>query len=187
MNNATKYNAVAMSLHWLIAIAIIILLVMGKVMVEIPRGDPAKFMVMQWHKSLGLTVLALTLVRIFWRLTNAVPGLPSTMRPWERLAAHGTHFAFYFMMLAIPLSGWAIASTSSSGVPTLWFGLFEVPNLPGLQGSPEQHDLHEQAEEAHELLGNLTILLLLLHIGAAIKHHFWDRDDILKRMLPFGR
>jgi cytochrome b561 len=187
MSNSSKYNTVSMTLHWLIAIAIILLLVMGKVMMEIPRGDPAKFTIMQLHKSLGLTVLVLTLVRIYWRLTSVVPSLPSTMKPWERWAAHGTHFVFYFMMIAIPLTGWAIASTSSSGVPTLWFDLFEVPNLPGLQGVEDQHDLHEQAEEAHELLGNLTILLLFLHIGAALKHHFWDRDDVLKRMLPFGR
>ena len=176
-----------MSLHWLIAIAIIMLLVMGKVMMEIPRGDPAKFTIMQLHKSLGLTVLVLTLLRILWRLTHAVPALPAKMKAWERLTANATHFIFYFMMVAIPLSGWAIASTSTSGVPTLWFGLFEVPNLPGLQGTPDQHELHLQAEGTHELLGNLTILLLLLHIGAALKHHFWDRDDVLKRMLPFVR
>jgi cytochrome b561 len=109
------------------------------------------------------------------------------MKAWERLAAQATHIAFYVLMFAVPLSGWAMSSTSSSGVPTLWFGLFEVPPLPGLDGSPEMHDLHEGAEEAHELLGNLLILLLILHVGAALKHHFWNRDDVLRRMLPFAR
>jgi len=91
------------------------------------------------------------------------------------------------LLLTIPLSGWTIASSSSLGIPTVWFGLFEVPNLPGIQDAPDRKDLHKQAQEMHELLGNLMILLLLLHVGAALKHHFWDRDSVLRHMLPFTR
>ncbi len=182
-----RYNAVAMILHWLIALAIITLLAVGKYMVDLPNDDPDKFVLYQLHKSTGLTVLALTLVRIFWRLSHTVPPLPPTMQAWQRWAAMATHHVFYFMMLAIPLTGWSVASSSSSGIPTMWFGLFEVPHLPLLQDATNRKELHEQAVAAHEILGNLTILLLLLHIGAALKHHFWDRDDILSRMLPLSR
>ena len=187
MNDALSYNAVAKTLHWLIAIAIIGLLVMGKVMVDLPRDDPAKFELYQLHKSVGLTVLFLSVLRLLWRFQYRAPALPPTMKVWERFAAQATHVAFYVLMFAIPLSGWAMASTSSLGVPTLWFGLFEVPSLPGLEGSAGMEDINESAEEAHELLGNLTILLLILHVGAALKHHFWNRDDVLRRMLPFAR
>lgn len=186
-NFPTRYGTVAMTLHWLIALAVIAMLVIGKIMADLDNDDPNRFTLIQLHKSTGLTILFLTLLRIGWRLTNAVPPLPATMRTWERWAAHSTHFALYVLLLAIPLSGWANASSSSSGIPTVWFGLLEVPNLPGLQDSPDRRELHEQAEETHELLGNLMILLLLLHVGAALKHHFWDRDNVLKRMLPFTR
>ncbi len=186
-NSSARYGTVAMTLHWLIAIAIITMLTVGKIMVDLPNDDPNKFMLYQLHKSTGLTVLCLTLLRITWRLTNAAPPLPATMQPWERWAAHATHFTLYALMLAIPLSGWAIASTSSSGIPTMWYGFFEVPNLPGLQESPDRKALHQQAEGAHEILGNLMILLLLLHVAAALKHQFWDRDGVLQRMLPFTR
>ena len=187
MTDTARYNTVAMLLHWLMALSIIALIVVGKVMSDLSGSDPLKFELYQMHKSAGLTILALALFRILWRLLHRPPALPSTMKPWERGAAAFTHLAFYILMIAIPLTGWAMASTSSSGVPTFWFGLFEVPALPGLSGAEEMHDIHEASEEAHEILANLTILLLLLHVGAALKHHFWNRDDVLKRMLPFVR
>jgi len=187
MTDTARYNTIAMAVHWLMALAIISLIVVGNVMSDLSGSDPLKFELYQMHKSAGLTVLALAVFRILWRLLHRPPALPSTMKPWERYAAGFTHLAFYVLMIAIPLTGWAMASTSSSGVPTLWFGLFEVPTLPGLTGSEEMHDIHEASEEAHEILANLTILLLLLHVGAALKHHFWNRDDVLRRMLPFVR
>ena len=182
---SAQYNAIAKILHWLMAIAIMALIIAGKVMTDLSSSDPMKFQLYQLHKSAGLTIFLLTLVRIGWRLLHTPPALPASMTAWERYAAGFTHLAFYFLMLAIPLSGWVMTSTSSSGVPTLWFNIFEVPALPGLSGSEEMEDIHESAEETHEFLANMTILLLLLHIGAALKHHFWNRDDVLKRMLPF--
>jgi cytochrome b561 len=186
-NTATRYGTVAMTLHWLIAIAIITLLAVGKYMHGLPNSDPSKFFLYQTHKSVGLTVLALSVARIAWRLMNVVPALPATMSAWQRWGSHISHFGFYFLIIAIPLSGWGVASTSSSGVPTLWFGLFEVPNMPGLPEGEARGEAHETFEEVHELLGNLMILLLIVHVAAALKHHFWDRDTVLRRMLPFTK
>ena len=186
-NSETRYGTVAMILHWLIAIAIITLLVVGKYMEGLPNSDPSKFFLYQMHKSSGLTVLVLSIARIVWRLTNVVPPLPAATPFLLRWAAHASHLAFYVLIIAIPLSGWAAASTSSSGVPTVWFGLFEVPSFPGLPEGEAREEAHEFAEEVHELLGNLMILLLIVHVGAALKHHFWDRDTVLRRMLPFTK
>ena len=182
-NAPTRYNTVAMALHWLIAIAIISLLIVGKYMHGLPNNDPNKFFLYQMHKSFGITVLILSVIRVLWRLTHAVPALPAGMPAWQQWGAHIMHFGLYALMLAIPLTGWAVASSSSSGIPTILFGLVELPHLP----VGTDHDTHEFYEEAHELLGNLMILLLVGHVVAALKHHFVDKDTVLTRMLPGGK
>jgi cytochrome b561 len=179
---AVRYGTVAMALHWLIAVAIIGMLAAGKYMHGLPDSDPNKFVLYQLHKSFGITILVLTVARVAWRFMHPVPPLPATMAPWERWAAHGSHFLLYALMLGLPLSGWLRVSTDRLGIPTLWFGLFEVPHFP-LVSDTITHWMHE----AHELMGNAMILLLIIHVGAALKHHFWDRDTVLKRMLPFTR
>lgn len=179
---AQRYGTVAMILHWLIAAAIIGMLIVGKYMHEMDDNDAGKFALYQLHKSVGITIFALTVLRIVWRLMHPVPPLPASMPMWERWAAHGSHFLLYALMLGLPLSGWLHVSTDRLGVPTLWFGLFEVPHFPVVSDR-----LTEWMEELHELLGNAMILLLIIHVGAALKHHFWDRDNVLKRMLPFTR
>jgi cytochrome b561 len=120
-------------------------------------------------------------------MIHRVPPLPERMAAWERYAAQASHFLLYVLIVGIPLSGWALASSSPLGIPTIWFGQAEVPHLPGLQGYADQHAVEDQVHEVHELLGNLMIGLLLIHVGAALKHHFWDRDDVLTRMLPFTK
>lgn len=181
-NCETRYGTVAMGLHWLIAFAIIGLLAVGKYMYDLPDSHPDKFALYQMHKSFGITVFALTLARVAWRFTQPVPALPASMPGWERLAARASHLLFYLLMLGLPLSGWLRVSTDRLGIPTLWFGLFEVPHFPLVSDR-----LTHWAQDAHELMGNAMILLLLLHVGAALKHHFWNRDGVLKRMLPFTR
>jgi cytochrome b561 len=179
----TRYGTVAMTLHWLIAFSIIGLLIVGKYMVDLPNEDPNKFALYQLHKSFGISVLVLTVLRIVWRLSHAVPALPAGMPAWQRWGAHLSHFGLYALMLAIPLSGWAVVSSSSLGIPTLLFGTAELPNLP----VATDRDTHEFFEGAHEILGNLMILLLIVHVAAALKHHFVDRDTVFRRMLPFTR
>lgn len=183
----TRYGAVAVTLHWLIAFAIIGMLILGKYMAELARDDPSRFDLIQLHKSIGITILALSVLRLVWRLVNRVPRLPPHMPAWERFAAQASHFLLYALIIGIPLSGWAFASSSPLGIPTIWFGVVEVPHLPGLQGLEDQRGVEHTLHETHELLGNLMIGLLLIHVAAALKHHFWDRDDVLVRMLKFGK
>lgn len=181
-NNETRYGAVAMTLHWLIAFAIIGLLAVGKYMHGLPDTDPNKFALYQAHKSFGITVFVLTVARVAWRLLYPVPALPAAMQAWERIAARVSHVLFYLLMLGLPLTGWLRVSTDRMGIPTIWFGLFEVPHFP-LVSDTLTHLMHD----THELMGNAMIVLLLLHVGAALKHHFWNRDSVFKRMLPFTR
>jgi len=182
LNSPARYGVVAMSFHWLIAVAIIGMLVLGKYMHDLPDSDPDKFSLYQLHKSTGLTILILSVGRLLWRLVNVVPPLPAHMPAWQRWAAHASHFLLYVLMVAIPLSGWARVSSDPIGIPTLWFGVFEVPHLPIEVSEPMSHFMHE----VHEWLGNALILLLLVHVAAALKHHFSDRDTVLRRMLPFA-
>ncbi len=181
---STRYTSVAITLHWLIALSIIGLLAMGLVMTEkdlLPQE--LQFRMFQWHKSLGLSVLVLSVLRLVWRLLHKPPALPAHMPLWEKFAAKGTHFVFYLLMLAIPLSGWALVSTSSWGLPTVWFGLFEWPHLP-LGDLPNKEQINHTASDAHELLAYLLIGLLGLHIGAALKHYLIDRDEVVSHMIP---
>ncbi len=180
--SATRYGAIAMTLHWLIAVAIVGLLIVGKYMHDLPESNPDKLALYQLHKSFGLIVLLLTVFRIVWRLMHPVPRLPGAMPAWERRAAHASHFLFYALMLGLPLSGWLRVSTDRDGIPTLWFGLFEVPHFPLLSKT-----LTNLLHDTHVVMGNALILLLIIHVGAALKHHFWDRDNVFKRMLPFTR
>lgn len=182
LNSAKRYGAVAVTLHWLTAAAIIGMLVLGKYMTDLADIDQSKFPLYQLHKSIGITILVLSVGRLLWRLANVVPPLPAGIPAWQRWGAHGSHILLYVLIIAIPLSGWAQVSSNPIGIPTIWFGQFEIPPLPGLPVSvPFTHFMRE----AHENLGNLMILLLLVHVGAALKHHFWDRDTVLRRMLPF--
>ncbi|MCU0881174.1 MAG: cytochrome b [Hyphomonadaceae bacterium] len=177
-----RYTRVAIILHWLIAVLLIGNLAGGMLMDFLPREQ--KFAVIQLHKSSGFTVLALSLARIAWRLGHKPPALPATMAGWERAAASFAHGFFYFAMIAMPLSGWVMASSAPYKITTEWFGLFEIPNVPGLADSPDRKAINEAAYETHELIAYGTIALIVLHAGAALKHHFKDRDGVLARMLP---
>ncbi len=198
MKNAapSRYSAVAIVLHWAIAAAIVFMLPLGWWMHEQAEHGAAGeglYRAFQLHKSVGLTVLALSLVRLGWRLANPTPPFPPHMPGWEKLAASATHWALYFLIVALPLSGWVYVSAQWShednqplAVSTHWFGLFRVPALFGLPeaGNPVRAAVAEGAFTAHYLLAYATVALLALHVGAALKHQFVDRDDILSRMIP---
>lgn len=180
----SRYTNVAIILHWLIALSIIGLLAVGLLMTRdglLPQA--VQFQAYQLHKSFGLSVLVLSVLRLGWRLGHKPPALPPEMPRWEVLAAKGTHWVFYFLMFALPLSGWAVVSTSSFAFPTMWFGLFEWPHLP--LGTPENKEqINSIVSGSHEIMAYVMIVLLGGHIGAALKHHLWNRDDVLTHMVP---
>jgi cytochrome b561 len=181
-----RYTKVAIILHWIIAVCILALLAAGLAMTTeglLPKY--VQFQTFQLHKSLGLTVLVLSIFRLIWRLTHTPPPLPPNVSAIEVFAAKLTHWIFYGLMLALPLTGWAIVSTSPWDLPTIWFGLFEWPHLPGLADSVHKKELNDVFGETHEILAYGAMALIALHAGAALKHHLWNRDNVLTRMLPF--
>jgi cytochrome b561 len=186
----SRYSRVAIVLHWTMAILIIGLFFVGLWMheaIHVKETKAAAFSAYQWHKSFGLTVLVLTFLRLAWRFGHRPPPLPSGMKPWEAGVAKLTHWIFYALMLAVPLSGWAMVSASPFGLPTIVFGLFEWPHLPQFAEMANKDAAEEALKEAHELLAFAMMGLVILHIGAALKHHLIDRDDVLARMLPLLR
>ena len=188
-NSLLRYGSVAMTLHWLIAALVLFNLTLGLTMTDLPRSDPNRFMLYQLHKSVGLTVLVLSFARLGWRLINPIPCLPRGMSPLLRFGAHASHFALYFFIIAIPLAGWSMVSSSSLGLPTPYFGLFSWPNIWFLADLPAATKAANLGlfKDVHTLLAFLAIGLVALHVLAALYHQFVCRDDVLKRMVPGTR
>ena len=176
--NHNTYTAVAKAFHWGMAVLIGGLLALGFVMTDMTLS-PEKLQYYAWHKWAGVTVFVLVWLRLTWRVMNPPPAYPSSMSPWLQRFAHLGHAALYGLMVIIPLSGWLLSS--AKGVPTVWFGVLPLPDL--LEKDKELgHLLHE----VHESLNFVLLFLLAGHVAAALKHHWIDKDDILKRMLPHG-
>ena len=185
---ATKragYSAVAIILHWLIAALVVFEVGLGLNMEAAKGAD--KFAVFQLHKSVGITILLLLLLRIVWRFYRQPPALTAT--GWEKALARLVHAAFYLILLALPVSGWIIVSASKIAVPTLLYGTVPWPHLPGFadMAAAARQSWHEAGEFVHGNLVNLIYLLFALHIAGALKHHFIDRDGDLARMVPGAR
>lgn len=184
-----RYSTGAIILHWLIGLLIFALLGSGVWMtdaLDVAETQGLAIEVYQIHKSLGIAVLALTVVRILWRILHPAPPLPDGMSRGARGIAHASHVAFYFLMLAMPLTGWAMASASPIAAPTFVFWTLQIPYLPILPDlAPEaKHAAETALRDAHGAFGWTAIALIALHVGAALKHHFIDRDAVLARMAP---
>lgn len=177
MNQIAPYTATAIRLHWLVAIGIAGIFAVGLYMHDLPLS-PMKLQIYSWHKWAGVTIFALVLLRMAWRLTHRPPGPPSGMPAWQHLAAEVMHRLLYVLMVAIPLSGWLMSS--AKGYQTVVFGVLPLPDLLA-----KNKELGELLATIHRLLNFTMAGLVLAHAGAALKHHFVDRDDVLKRMLPF--
>lgn len=173
-NTTTQYGIVAIFLHWFIAMLIIGMIVLGLYMTDLPISLE-KLKLYGWHKEYGFLILFLAILRIAWRFANITPLLPKTMPNWERLAARSVHFAFYFFMFAMPLTGWLI--TSASGLPASFFGLFVLPDLI----KPDANQQH-LFEIIHQWLAYALIVLITAHVLAALQHHFLYKDDIMRRI-----
>ena len=165
-----RYSGVAIAFHWVIAAFVLLNLAIGLL-------QPLRAW-MPGHKSIGITVLFLTLARVAWRLAHRPPPLPAHTPAWEKGVAHATHWTLYALLLLMPLSGWAMVSGSEKRRPLDWFGAFDIPYLPvSIQVGGVAH-------ETHELLGWLMLALVALHIAAALRHHLFLRDTVLARMAP---
>jgi cytochrome b561 len=174
-----RYSGVAQLLHWLVAALIVTQFVLGWTAADLPLGMH-KLALLARHKSFGMTILMLAIVRLLWRFKHPAPALPAGMTPMERFLAHSTHHALYVLLFAIPLTGWMMSSAKNYSVS--WFGVFTWPNLIS------QNDAaFDFLKTTHYWLGNALFAIVVLHILAALKHHFWNKDDVLARMLPFSK
>jgi len=177
-SSPTQWGSVAKLFHWLTALGILGNGVWGLLMTGM-RPSMSKINVFALHKSIGLTVLALWLLRLLWRAVDRRPRDVAGPR-WQQLAAHAVHGVLYLLIAAIPLSGWWF--NSLHGYPLQWFKQFNLPAL-----GAKNDELASVAMTVHETLFWVLVGVLVLHVGAALKHHVFDRDDVLRRMLPFGR
>jgi len=175
---SVRYSNGAILLHWVIAIAVIVnwrIAEAGEHLPDAQRGE-----VMGHHMALGMTILFLTLLRLAWRLTHRPPPLASTLKPWERALARTVHTIFYVLLIGLPLGGWLATSFYGGGV-NIW-GLFTVPGLP----VPTDEHLGHEIFHAHAFGGTVLLALVALHVLGALKHHFYDRDGNIFRMLPWS-
>lgn len=174
-----RYDAVSVFLHWSIALGIIVIAAVELLRGELfPRGSAIREALKALHDPAGTVVFALVLVRLVWRSTHAAPGMPDGMHPWQRLAAKLTHFALYFMMVAIPLTG--MAATFARGRP-IHFGLFQIPMPP--VGTFDRATART-IKDVHGFLSDAILMVAFVHAGAALWHHYVRKDDVLVRMLP---
>jgi len=178
-NDEARYGAVAQTLHWLIAALVVVMFGLGWYMADLPLGQH-KFAMYQLHKSIGITIFALAAARLVWRLCNPAPPFPSSMRSWERVAAQTSHFLLYLLLFAQPLIGFL--QSNAANFPVVWWG---VVRLPPLIGGDEA--LGETLVEVHVWNSRLLLIVVLIHAGAALRHHFVLKDDVLRRMLPSAR
>ena len=173
---ATQYDAVAKGFHWVMAALLISVFALGLYMQGLPFS-PDKLKFYSWHKWAGICVLSLVAFRLIWRLTHRPPVMPNDMPAWQKIAAHAAHLALYLLMFAIPVSGWLMSS--AKGVTTVLFGLWPLPDLVA-----RDRELGDALQNLHWYLNVSLALFVAIHVLAVFKHHFLDKDDILRRMLP---
>lgn len=175
---ANRYHPVSVMFHWVLGLALIGLFAVGLYMVDLPFS-PQRLKLYNWHKWAGVTLLALSALRLIWRLTHRPPALPaaieSAMPRWQQLAHHATHHGLYLLFFAVPLLGWAYSS--AAGFPIVLFGTLPLPNFV-----PTSPELAEVLKPLHKLSAYAMAALVLLHVAGALKHQLIDRDGLLARM-----
>ncbi len=173
-----RYTTAAIVLHWLLALMIVGTFGMGLYMADLPLS-PTRLKLYNWHKWAGTTILALSALRLLWRLSHRPPA-DQPMPAWQAKAAHVTHGLLYVLFFAVPLLGWAYSS--AAGYPIVWFGVLPLPDF-----MPVDKDLAEALKPWHGRVAKALALLVLLHVAAALKHQFIDRDGLIGRLGPGRR
>jgi cytochrome b561 len=176
MEQRTYYTRTAVALHWLIFLFIATGFAIGAYMADL-HVSPLKVRLFSYHKWIGITILALVLLRLIWRATHRPPP-DEPMPAWQRVAAHTTHWLLYVLMVATPLCGWLYSS--AAGYPVVYLKLFQLPDLVSKNDA-----LAKVLVEVHGLLAWTLLWVVVLHVLAALKHHFFDRDSTLRRMLAW--
>lgn len=176
-NSPEKFGAVTKAFHWLTSITVIALIGVGLYMTNAGKSA-ASFQLYGLHKSFGILVLSATVLRVLWHVYSKKPPLVAGMKRWEQCAAHAGHVFLYICLFGMPLSGWTMSS--AFGRPVSVFGIGPLPDLV----QPNQ-ELAVKLAALHEYLAYMLIAMILLHAGAALKHHFISKDATLRRMLPF--
>jgi cytochrome b561 len=181
-NSEQRYGAMAMMLHWIMAVVLIMLIVLGLYMVSLPDVgfNTKKIALILYHKELGILALALAALRLAWRVGNALPRLVESLPDWQKVIARFVHLCFYALMFALPISGWIMSS--ATGIPVSFFGFFDLPDLVSYNDR-----LFHTFIDIHKWLGYALIVLILVHAGAALRHHLVLKDETLKRMWPGAR
>jgi cytochrome b561 len=173
MNDPTRYTRTAVALHWLLALAIVCTFTLGVYMHELPEST-GRDRLYHWHRSAGVSILALSALRLLWRLAHRPP-TDVAMPAWQTRAAHIVHRLLYLLFFAVPLSGWA--HSSAGGHSVMLFSAWALPDFV-----PVHKGLAGALKEVHEVLASLLGLLVIGHVAAALKHHWFDRDGLLARM-----
>jgi cytochrome b561 len=176
MSVSARYTSTAIALHWLTFALIACGFALAVYMVDLPLS-PLKLKYFSWHKWLGVTVFLVVLARLAWRFTHRPPALPANIPAWQQRAAGAAHIALYALIFIIPLTGWLYSS--AAGVPTVYLGIVQLPDLV-----MKDKALAAQLKALHVTLNYTLLALVVLHAAAALKHHFSERDDVLRRMLP---
>jgi cytochrome b561 len=174
MSAPLHYSTPAIALHWLVALLIFVAFPLGVYMHELPLS-PDKLRLYSYHKWIGVTVFLLVAIRLGWRLTHTPPALPDNMAAWQRRASAVAHGLLYALMVVIPLSGWLMSS--AKGFQTVWFGVLPLPDLVD-----KNRELGDLLATVHQALNFTLLALVILHVGAALKHHFIERRPFLQRM-----
>lgn len=170
-----RYSGTAIALHWLLALAIVGAFIVGVYMSDLPVS-PQRLKLYNWHKWAGICILALSALRLLWRLTHRPPA-DVAMPEWQRRSAHAVHILLYLLFFAVPLAGWAYSS--AAGFPVVVFGVLPLPDFV----APSK-ELAEAIKPLHKILAFTMAALVLAHVAAALKHHFVDGDGLLSRMRP---
>ena len=175
-NSSTRWGSLSQLLHWLIVALVVAQVALALVFKSLHRG-PLVFALVNTHKSIGITILALMLIRLLWRWGSRIPDPPAVLTPYERILARGTHVALYATLLVMPLTGWL--GSAAHGIPVRWFGLVTLPDIVA-----KNLVLSRLMFVAHFWIAILLGAIVTVHIVAALRHHFVLRDDTLRRMLP---
>lgn len=181
-NTEQRYGAVAILLHWLMAVLLIVLTALGLYMVRLPDVgfDTRKIALILYHKELGILAIIAALLRLSWRVGNALPRLVDNLSDWQKVTARLVHLCFYGLMLALPVTGWLLSS--AAGFSVSFFGWFNLPDVVWFSDY-----LYRTFTDLHKWLGYALIVLILIHAGAALGHHWLFKDETLKKMLPATR